>query len=292
VFVANPGIFSEGDEVHVLSGDSIATSEGEMGVVAELGPDYVDLEAPLELSYPEPMMAPSPPFPYSFIAKRASGYFDVQPSLQELAKAFDEAFTDWYLLPDDGFVPYWPHAEGGIPPDPGLFIDVRSPRFFKHFDNDPMGPRPFRNHVQLVSASRKEQMPAPDADLGLAEHTNQGGLIANNWSWVFSKTIELLGGGNVTNLHDHVTAHELGHQFNVNQGSPQGDGHDNELYWGASGSCQAGGGPSCCLMNEKTVLTTAGVRRFHAGGAAPSQDLLCIRTHVDDLNQDECPAFP
>jgi hypothetical protein len=185
-------------------------------------------------------------------------------------------------------MPYWPHAEPevgqGIPPEE--FVASRTFVFFKNFDRT--NNQPAINHVQLVSAARwEESPPAQDAVLGKAA-ADDG---QTNWSWVLSETISMQIPTNVQNVQDHVTTHELGHQLNVNQGSPQGFGHDEEEAIDASGMCQPPNLQNCCLMNEGTPPNTQGDTQFHADPMAPSQDLLCIRTHVDDLNQDDCPPF-
>lgn len=284
VFVVNSSTFSVGDEVHILSGDSIAHSQGEIGMVAAVDPvpgcQCVDLQAPLTLTYSAPLG--TPPAPYSFLAKRSAGTFDVLPSATTLALAFDDGFTEWFLLPDDGFVPYWEHA-GNTPQDREMFIDPRSFLFFKHYDRSTG--EPFVNHVQLVSASRYEpSIPPPPASatLGLTSASNTP-TVANNWSWIFDQTIaDFATSGNDQNVRDHVTAHELGHELNVNQGDP--GGHDNEMGWAPPGQT-----PQACLMTATTQDNTTADHRFHAAPAAPTRDLLCIRTHVDDLNQDTCP---
>lgn len=296
VFVASSAMFAVGDEVHVLAGDDASTpvgqerSEGEIGIVALVGPGFVDLQAPLALTYPAP--APDPPFPYAFIARRAGGTYDAQPSVTAFGEAFDDAFTEWLLLPADGYLPHWADAASGSPSDPAAFIDSRTFLFFRHFDRQVAVP--FTNHTQLVSAAQFEAMPPPvGAVLGRASGTNAGAAAAANWSWIFSGTIELQAPSNIRNVTNHVTAHELGHQLNVNAGSPQGNGHDQESAWDASGACDPANPVHCCLMFAGTPLNTSGIPKLHGGLMAPSHDLLCIRTHVDDLNQDQCPApFP
>ena len=284
VFVANPGIFAPGDAVHILSGDSIATSEGEFGIIALVGAAFVDLQSPLALSYSEPLDPPNNIlFPYSFLARIASGFFDAHPSTTELATTFDDTFVEWYLLATTGFVPHWAFAAGTTDELRNAFLSERSFLFFDHFNrSDGM---PFMNYVQLVSASRfEESPPITGAVLGLTEATNSGGQTAFNWSWIFADTITSFAPSNLQNVSYHVAAHELGHQLNVNQGNPLGKGHDGEDAWGV---------PILgCLMNATTPPDTTSVRRLHASLTAPSQDLYCIRTHVDDLNQDQCPAFP
>lgn len=284
VFVANSATFSVNDEVHILSGDSIQHSDGEVGIVAAVDPvpgcQCVSLQSPLSLSYSAPQG--NPPSPYSFLAKRSAGTFDVLPSVIKLSKAFDDGFTEWYLLADDGYVPYWEHA-GNTPAERDVFIDPRTFLFFKNFDRG--NGEPFINHVQLVSASRFEpSIPPPPASatLGLTSADNTSGT-ASNWAWIFDRTIEDFSApGNVQSVRDHVTAHELGHELNVNQGDP--GGHDNEQGWSPPGQPTL-----ACLMKATTLDNTTANHRFHADPAAPTRDLLCIRTHVDDLNQDSCP---
>jgi len=296
VFVASSAIFAVGDEVHVLAGDDPSTpvgsetSEGEIGIVAAVGPGFVDLQVPLTLTYREPESLPSPPHPFSFIARRAGGTYDAQPSVSDLAIAFDDAFTEWFLLPDDGFLPHWPDAESGVPTVPEDFIDARSIWFFRNADRPNI--TPFPNHVHLVSAAQREVTPPqPGAVYGLTSATNSGPIPASNWSWIFSGTIALQAPTNIDNVTDHITAHELGHQLNVNPGTPEG--HDQEPAWGAAGSCQTSNPVHCCLMFATTAPNTSGIPKLHAGLSAPSHDLLCIRTHLDDLNQDQCPPpFP
>lgn len=282
VFVANPATFAVGDAVHILSGTSNATAEGELGIVAALGAGFVDLQSPLALSYSAPQ-ASDAPFPYSFLGKRVGSdwMFDAQPSTADLAKAFDDTFTEWLLLPDGGYLPHW--ADAGA--QPAAFIEPRSSLFFKHHNHNDQAPRPFVNHVQLVSAARYEPSPQPvGSTLGLTSGDNLSGAVAANWTWIFVDTIALLAPSNQQNLRNHVTAHELGHELNVNQGNSLGDGHDSEMAWKPPGVG--------CLMNVSAPLNTPGTPRFHASTSAPSADLLCIRTHIDDLNQDSCPAFP
>lgn len=123
------------------------------------------------------------------------------------------------------------------------------------------------------------------ATLGLTSGTNPTNPpgTASNWSWIFDQTIDDFSvPGNEQNVRDHVTAHEFGHELNVNQGDP--DGHDNEMGWAPPGQT-----PQTCLMRATTANNSTADHRFHAGSGAPTRDLLCIRTHIDDLNQDTCP---
>jgi hypothetical protein len=131
-----------------------------------------------------------------------------------------------------------------------------------------------------------EETPPVPPEVGLASADNVDGDVANNWCWIFDETIaaEASPPSNLQNLRDYTTTHELGHQLNVNDGNPVEGGHDAEQEWGGSGIG--------CLMNDGAPPDTPGVSRFHDNMSAPSQDLFCVRTHVDDLNEDECPPFP
>ncbi|NJL29182.1 MAG: hypothetical protein HC897_15520, partial [Thermoanaerobaculia bacterium] len=284
VFVQSSAVFSVGDEVHILSGDSIDHSQGEFGQVAAVEPvpgcSCVDLQVPLALTYSEPQQGPFPS-PYGFLARRLGGFFDSQPDPNKMKTAFDDGYTDWLILPGDaGFMPFL--ADAG--PNSALHSAIVAARTFLFFKNyERSNGDPFRNYVQLVSAARLEPATPPAAmpTLGLAD--GNGG--ADNWTWVFDEEITTFAAqGNLQNVRDHVISHELGHQMNVNQGNPLGKGHDAEQDWHPPNEP-----PRACLMNEATTPTTTGKNRFHALPAAPSRDLLCIRTHVDDLNVDLCP---
>lgn len=285
VFVANPGAFANGDSVHILSGESNEHAAGEPGIVDTVeqppGCSCVNLQAPLARSYAEPLDPQNNQFyPYSFLAKVSAGSLDVAPTVTSLTRAFDDGFTEWYLLAG-GFVPRWDPSS--IPePDRTDYINERTFWFFAGFDRAQA--EPSVNHTQLVSAGRYEPAQPPPSlpKLGLtfADNTNQ---IANNWSWVFDERIaDDATPGNVQNVRDHVTAHEFGHQLNVNAGGP--GGHDTQQGWAPPGQPA-----QSCLMWEGTAGNTTADHRFHADPGASTRDLLCIRTHVDDLNQDACP---
>ena len=289
VFVASSAIFSVGDEVHLLSGDTPnlpaneVRSEGEFGTIAAVGPGYLDLQSPLKWTYPAPIIA-EPPFPFSFVARRAGGVYDVQYDATEIAEVFDDAFAEWVLLPDDGYIPYWPDA--GASDD---FIDSRSPLFFRHRDRTTG--HPDRNFIQLVSAAKFEATPPAEPVLGESNDSNSTTSTASNWTWMLNESIASYAStNNVKNVTDHVLAHELGHQFNVNDASPSTGGHDVEEAWDASGACIPPNAAYCCLMFAKTPKNSPGVAKFHVGTTLP-QDLLCIRAHADDLNSDDCTPW-
>ncbi|NJL29255.1 MAG: hypothetical protein HC897_15925 [Thermoanaerobaculia bacterium] len=284
VFVQSSAVFSVGDDVHILSGDGIPQSDGEIGQVAAVEPvpgcSCVDLQAPLTLTYSEPFAGVGT-FPFGFLARRVDGTFDSLPNPAQIEKVFDDGFTSWEVLSGgDGFIPFWQFAIGANFDERRVFVAERSPWFFRSYDLVGSPPKPFVNHVQLVSAAQLEQVPGPPGDttLGLSQATNSLPDIAANWTWIFNQTIATYAPTNIQNVRDHALAHELGHQLNVNGGVP---GHDTETSWDAPGIL--------CLMNAATPATTSSIPKFHARPAAPSRDLLCIRTHVDDLNEDLCP---
>lgn len=284
VSVQSSAVFSVGDEVHILSGDGIPQSDGEIGMVAAVEPvpgcNCVDLQAPLALSYSEPFAGVGT-FPHGFLARRAGNFFDALPSRTQIEKAFDDGFTSWIVLSNsDGFIPFWSFATGSTFDERRVFVAARSPWFFRNYDLVGSPPKPFVNHVQLVSAARLEEIPGPPGatTLGLSQADNSLPAIAANWSWIFNQTIAAYAPTNAQNVRDHALAHELGHQLNVNGGAP---GHDTEASWDAPGVL--------CLMNAVTSATTSSIPKFHARPAAPTRDLLCIRTHVDNLNEDLCP---
>lgn len=284
VFVASSANFAIGEDVLILSGESNDHAAGETGMIAAVEPipgcGCVDLQSPLQRSYAEPIDPPTIQYPHSFLAKRTAGAFDVAPVATSLARAFEDGFTEWYFQPG-GFVPRWDPSN--VPElERKQYIEDRSFWFFASF-NRPLS-EPLVNHAQLVSANRYEpaQPPPAQAKLGLtfADNTNQ---VASNWSWIFDERIvDDATPGNVQNVRDHVIAHELGHQLNVNDGDP--DGHDMQQGWSPPGQPTLS-----CLMRAETAPNTTANHRFHANQGAPTRDLLCIRTHVDDLNQNTCP---
>lgn len=274
VFVPTPATFAMGDMVHVLSGETQDTAEGEMAAIASIGADHVVLNAPLTHTYS--YLGPEPPGdanPYSFIAKVVPGgaYDNIGASSADLAVAFDDPFTEWLFVDGGSFLPAWTVIDQ---------VDI-NPRSFLFFLNrqSPMSPTPRENHVQLVAA-------------GASTVATINGLTgaqdpATNWSWVFKDASAMnCTGCNATQLLSFiidVTVHELGHQWNVNIPQDLG-GHDSENSWNDAGRK--------CLMNEMRDASLTGTAHFHANLAAPSIDLYCIRGHVDDLNQDSCTWPP
>lgn len=268
VFVADPTIFAVDDEVHILSGSSFATAHGEFGTVAAVGADYVDVDtdpgpgqAGLRLLY-ESAQAPPPDdlFPFSFLAQVAPGVYGSNPDTRSLAVAFDDAFAEWVVLPNAGFLPHWPQVpaiDNGV----GSFIDLRSSPFF-NAKSDQSRPA-IINTIHLVSAAD-----SPDA-LGLTQ-SNQG----LNWSWVFNVTILAHHPTAAEPARQYVTAHELAHQFDVNDPIGNPGGHDAEDAWTGSGPC---------LMHIMGDPAT-GVVKMHSPFGAPTNDLMCIRSHIDDID--------
>lgn len=186
----------------------------------------------------------------------APGVYGSNPDTRTLAVAFDDAFAEWVVLPTGGFLPHWPLVPKLS--EAGDFIDLRSKGFF----NAPMAPArpPILNTVQSVAAG--------DAvgSFGLAN-------LQSNWSWVFNERIAAHFAGVVEAARENVTAHELAHQFNVNSGASLG--HDIEDSWTTPGQA--------CLMNADRDRTL-GVVKMHSPFGAPTNDLACIRSHIDDLD--------
>ena len=292
VFVGSSAVFSVGDEVHVLAGDDPSTpigqetSEGEIGIVAAVGPGYLDLQDPLKLTYPEP--------------------FPTQPSLSLTASSPDG--------PEESTIP--------------SLIPTRSPECsttpsrngssFRKMDTFPTGrpmwdqdPRLHRCEKLTLLPSQEQRDRTPVHQFRPARLSSQLRSLAScderssrtnewepttedptasNWTWILNKTITGYSPTNIKNVTDHITAHELGHQLNVNDGSAQLNGHDEEKAWGAPGACVPPNTANCCLMFASTPANTPGVVRFHVGTTLP-QDLLCIRAHADDLNSDDCTPW-
>ncbi|MCP3982257.1 MAG: hypothetical protein GY716_23375 [bacterium] len=269
VFVVNPGTFTAGDQVHVLSATSAATVIGEMHTVASVATDHLVLNAALANVYDD--SGGNPPadvFPYAFVARVAGGAHEITPTPQALAKAFDDPFTEWRFVDGGSFLPSWPVIAE-------IDIDPRTFWFFKNFDRPSVTPT--INHVQLVAAGA---LAAPDA-MGVGRTASE-----RNWSWILTDTIVSSCGGGCTstdlqNYKDSVIVHECAHQWDVNPPVMTTDGHDTLKAWNDS--------MRGCLMNALIDNPTAGVPRFHNDlGASIPNDLYCIRGHVDDLNQETC----
>lgn len=275
VFVSDPSVFSIGDDVQILSGDSFETANGEFGVVAALGATYVDVDtdfgagqAGLKNLY-RSAQAPPPDdqLPFSFLAKILGGVYDSSPDTGSLAIAFDDAFAEWTVLPTGGFVPFWPQVPD-IDEDPG-YIPPRSTPFFN--SRTAQGRPSIMNTVHLVSAA------SAVGSLGLTLPQGEN----SNWSWIFNATIADLYPSATQPAKVAVAAHELAHQYNVNQGDP--GAHDTEDAWAPAGQA--------CLMNLSRDWTL-GVGKMHAPGGVSTNDLMCIRTHIDDLDNSIACSIP
>jgi hypothetical protein len=272
VHVSDASSFAIGDTVHLLSGDSFETAAGEFGTVAAVGPSWVDVDtdfgtgvAGLRFTY---RSAGSPPpgdqEPYSFLARVDQGAYDSSPKTSTLAIAFDDAFAEWIVLPTTGFVPFWPTVPAGS--DDPEFLSQRSPQFFNALSAPDRSP--ILNTIQLVSAAGAE------GALGLT-----GG--DSNYSWIFLDTIADFFPSSVVSVRESTTAHELAHQFNVNSATP--DAHDEEDAWTPPGAL--------CLMNISRDRTL-GVAKMHSPAGASTQDLMCIRSHIDDLDNSILCSVP
>ncbi|HKY31669.1 MAG TPA: hypothetical protein VJV23_03960 [Candidatus Polarisedimenticolia bacterium] len=272
VFVASPGTFTVGEEVHVLSGLTPATQEGERRTVSAVAVDHIVVNSPLTSAYPYGgPVAPGDAAPYSFVAKVAGGFYEISPTSSTLGISFTDPFSEWQFVDGGSFLPAWTVM-------PLMKIDERTHVFFRNVQpGAPVVPK--TNHVQLVAAGAVDT-----GDRGVTQADNALPLISKNWSWVLTDTIQSLcacAGAPLQNSFSDVAAHELAHQWNVNPEDP--NRHDLENTWNDS--------TKLCLMNQNRVRTL-GPARLHANLAAPSKDLYCIRGHLDDLNQDMCSWPP
>ena len=218
--VSDTAGFVIGDDVQILSGDSFETANGEFGTVYAIGPGYVDVDTD-----PGPDLAglkqlyrsaggppPADQAPFSFLARVLPGVYDANQNTASMAVAFDDAYAEWVVLPMTGFVPHWP-----LVPDPEIdlgYLALRSPPFFRSL-SDPNRP-PILNTVQLVSAA--------DADGAFGLSVSQF-----DWTWVFHDRIVSFYPLNVAAASESTTAHELAHQFDVNQMDTKG--YDAEEAW-------------------------------------------------------------
>jgi|CXWL01.1.fsa_nt_gi hypothetical protein len=276
VFVSPAG-FIVGESVQILSGASFETASGEYGTVDALGASYVDVDtdpgpgqAGLQWLYPGPANPPTDMTPFSFLARVGPGQYGVAPDSALLASTFDDAFAEWRVLPTSGFVPSWPQVPT-IELGAGDFINNRSPLFF-NARRDPSAPFSL-NTVHVVLAAQDD---APTL-LGLTQFDN--GL---DWTWIFDGRIAALYPDPFTfaTVHEGVMAHELAHQYNVNTAS---GGHDSEEAWTSPGA-------PCLMVNPHDF--TNGIFRMHSPLGAPTNDLMCIRTHVDALNDNNSCSQP
>ena len=272
IFVVNPATFSIGEQVHVLSGSTPATQEGEGRTVSAVAIDHIVVDSALTNSYTQsdPNTAP-----YSFVAKVSGGFYEVAPSSTVLGITFTDPLCDWTFVDGGSFLPAWT----SIP------IDDITPRTSTFFKNLQAGLIPRTNHVQLVAAGQLADPNGTDF-LGLTQAVNPPGGTSKNWSWIFLDSIQnFCFGCSAAQLQNSIwdtSAHELAHQWNVNR--PENpEGHDSENTWNDA--------TKRCLMNPVSDLKI-GPARLHANLAAPSKDLYCIRGHTNDLNQDTCTWPP
>lgn len=267
---ADPTGFTVGADVQVLSGETFDTAIGEFGEVAAVGPNYVDVDTDpgpgqsgLVHLYPG---NPDDEAPFSFIALVGPGFFGAAPNTARLAIAFDDAFAEWVALPTSDFVPSFPVVPDN--PDASPYLSERTRRFFNALRNP--SPPPILNTIHVVSAAGALGTPPP---LGLSITQSDPDSI-NNLSWVFDTNIgAAFPPGDVDAVRESTTGHEIAHQFNVNSAGPQE--HDAEDAWTPAGWL--------CLMNISRDRTL-GISKFHAPAGASTQDLMCIRTHIDDLD--------
>lgn len=271
VFVSDPSGFTVGEDVQILSGASLDTASGEFGTVAAIGPDYVDVDTDpgpgqAGLSRLYPGAAPDTA-PYSYLARVGPGWFGADPNTAALAEAFDDAFAEWAVLPTGGFVPNFPLVPAGAAAA-GAYIDARSPLFFAaHVD--PSSP-PITNTVHQVSGASSGDSLAWTLP-----------ATGSNWTWLFDQNIASAYPTNFDAARQSTLAHELAHQYDVNPGDPLG--HDLEASWTPSGQL--------CLMNVNRDRTL-GVIKMHAPLGAATNDLTCVRSHIDDLDSSSLCSQP
>jgi len=267
--VSDSSVFAIGDDIQVLSGATFDTAQGEFGTVLAVGPGYIDIDtdpgpdlAGLRNQYP----GNSPDAdPFSYVANVALGVFGAAPDTSRLAVAFDDAFADWIVLPIGGFVPTWPQVPSGAAG--ASYINERGPLFFNA--STAPGRPAILNTVHFISAA---DGPA------LGQSLSTTGL---NWTWLFNDRIAASFPGAIDSVRESVGAHELAHQYDVNAGDPLG--HDEGNAWTPAGTL--------CLMNVSRDRTL-GVVKMHGPSAGATQDLMCVRTHIDDLDSSSLCTGP
>lgn len=268
--VSSTAGFNVDDQVFVLSTNSYQAAMGESGYVHQVAssPDriYVDtVFGPggpgLKHSYAGGLISDAAPF--GFVARVSQGERGQNVNVEDLPVAFDDAFTEWRVLPTRGYVPHWELT--GTLQDMGAQMQERGPKFF-NARIDPGNPEPDNplNTIHLVSAF-------------LAG--NAGGLT--QWdstllhSWIFHKIIQDTYGLQEQAATENITAHELTHLFRVNQGDPDQQGHDLQNTWLGDGEC---------LMNEERTRTLGVVKLHGPQSTEGNNDLMCIRTHLNYLS--------
>ena len=267
--------FNVDDQVFVMSTNSYQAATGELGYVDHVAtsPDrvYVDTVlgpggSGLQHSYAGGLVDDAMPF--GFVAQVASVERGQNVTIANLPIAFDDAFTEWRMLPIRGHVPHWELS--GTDADMGAQMAARGPKYF----NAKIAPEDGNpetelsvNTIHLVSAF----LAGNNAGL-----TSYDSTLLH--SWLFHKKIQDVFTLQEQAATEHVTAHELAHLFNVNQADPTQRGHDLQDTWLNDGKC---------LMNENNEVgdITRGVVKLHQPIAIPEHnDLMCIRTHIDQLS--------
>ncbi|MBZ0113305.1 MAG: hypothetical protein K8J08_12660, partial [Thermoanaerobaculia bacterium] len=208
--------------------------------------------------------------PFSFVG-RMPEFFGDAPNAGLLAVAFDDAFAEWVVLPTGGFMPHF--AAVPAEPDDLPYATARSRGFFNAL-RAPDAPQTL-NTIHLVSADTSLEA------LGLTQPVADVDSI-NNWSWIFDGSI--LGSfapEDLPGVREYVTGHELAHQYDVNGADP--GGHDSEDAWTPPGRF--------CLMNLSSDFTL-GIAKMHAPAGAATNDLMCIRSHLDDLDTTNSCSVP
>lgn len=281
--VRKASTFSRRDAIHVFGGadytnanksilvgeyvvvTAVDTNKNEITVEVDANRDGNGDGAGLTLSYPtagsgtvtDPCSAV---YPYSFVARIAGGVYDtttaISPNTLEnsLSDPFNDASVEWRVI-GESFIPNWTTVCGGNDSQKAIWAQDIAKHFFQNYVNTPT-----TNHVQIISASRWD----PSLVYGW---TDPQPYV----SWMFLDAL-------TTRLRiDNTLVHEIGHQWNVNQVGGIGGGHDSNQMCGNT--------VTCVMRSDPTLLTIPG--KFHCILGDP-EDLYCIRSHIDDLNQNTC----
>ncbi|MCI0603095.1 hypothetical protein L0156_08765 [bacterium] len=280
VYVKTASTFRRNDVVVVFSG-TYPVGETRQVVSRDTKKNTITLNLALNNLYPSTVIPgqcdPSKPAtdpnaftpycaksPYSFVARTADGAYDVAPSETAYVRAFDDTFAHWKIAANSRYVPAWPDIPKTQPGDVAQFIYDHTLPFITTGT--------IQNHVALVSAGTHDVTNVP---LYAAENA---GL---NYIAVFEQRTRDLNTTSPVNAVASVTAHELGHMWDVN-GAPPSNGEDDQPAWIALNL------DPYCLMNQARDRNQ-GVQAFHTNlGSAPTIDLYCIRGHVDNLFQYTC----
>ena len=171
--------------------------------------------------------------PPSIVGKSAgigvisSGFYEFAYDTNIISGAYDrDAFVEVVIPPDIGALPYLPS-----PPDPNTFFDnptdsLPKMRFSKIWFNKCGGGTDWvcgnNNNFHVMSVSGETH-----AFWGRSYMTN------SHTTFGYNQTIEMSSCplADISNCKQHTIAHEIAHQFEVNQCAGTGLGHDDRLAW-------------------------------------------------------------